>query len=154
MKKNIAKILITKINKDNLEKIAKIYCFTRKQPDILKIQRNKKIYTLKDIKKWIWYNKKDIVFFLLTINYKVQGIIYYNLKSTKYLIYIKKKFRSKGYSSTLLKKLINYGKRKNLKITADVSLKNKKSLSLHKKFNFRKRGKFRIYTLLNKKIRN
>jgi len=154
LRKFIIKILITKIKKDNANKVARIYYFARKQPDIIKIQRNKKIYALKDIKKWIQYNKKDIVFFLLTINSKIQGFIYYNIKSTKYLIYIKKKFRNKGYSSILLKKLISYGKRKNLKITADVGIKNEKSLSLHKKFKFRKKGEFKIYTLLDKKICN
>jgi len=98
LRKFIIKILITKIKKDNANKVARIYYFARKQPDIIKIQRNKKIYALKDIKKWIQYNKKDIVFFLLTINSKIQGFIYYNIKSTKYLIYIKKKFRNKGNS--------------------------------------------------------
>lgn len=151
MKKIITQVLVTKINNNNINRIARTYYFARKQPDVLRIQRNKKIYTLKDIKKWSLYNKKNIIFFLLIIKLKIQGFIYYNLKSTRYLIYIKKKFRNKGYSSMLLKKLINYGKRKNLKITADVDIKNIKSLILHKKFKFKKKGEFRIYTLLDKK---
>ena len=142
------KIYIVRINKKNVNKISKIYHFARNQPDVLKIQKNKKILTLKNINNWIYINRKKILFFILVINFKIQGLIYYNLDSTKYLIFVKKKFRKKGFSRLLLKKLINFGKKNNLRITADVLVSNKKSIALHKKYEFEQKKNFRIYKLL------
>ena len=146
------KIYTTRINKINLDNISKNYYLARIQPDVLKIQKNKKIYSLKDVKNWVYNNRKKIIFFLLVINKKIKGFIYYNFDSTKYFIYIKKRYRNNGFSVILLKKLIDFGKKKNLKITADVNVTNKKSLSLHKKFKFNKQKNFRIYKLLDWKL--
>ena len=106
----------------------------RFKKDYLKNNLNKKKYSKINAKKWYDKNSEFLKIFSINKSKLNIGLIIYNIKSSNYSIVILKKYRSNGYGTIALKLLINYLKKKNMKLITFLKKSNTSTLNLHKKF--------------------
>lgn len=136
-----------KIRKGNLKDIPRIAELLHEY-DIYenKLDKRHQIDKIKDI---ISFNKKvmkspNVIYFVLEINGKVEGIISADWRKTPYgkqgvfhNIIVSEKFRNKGYGTKLLLETEKYLKSKECEfIKSFVFINNKKSAKLYKKLGY------------------
>ena len=130
------KISLTK-NFKNFEEKFKYFYKYRFDDDYLKYNFNKKKYKKKSSKEWFKQNSNKKLLYKIKLNNKIIGLIGYNLDNFLYFIVIDKKRRNLGIGTIVLKKIFSKLKRKNYNIKTMINKKNKSSLRLHRKFNFK-----------------
>jgi len=126
------KISLTK-NFKNFEEKFKYFYKYRFNDDYLKNNIDKK----KSSKEWFKQNSNKKLLYKIKLNNKIIGLISYNLVNFLYFIVIDKKRRNLGIGTIVLKKFFSKLKRKNYNIKTMIYKKNKDSLRLHRKFNFK-----------------
>jgi len=138
------KISLTK-NFKNFQEKFKYFFKYRFDDDYLKYNFDKKKYKKKHSKEWFKQNSNKKLFYKIKLNNKIIGLIGYNLDNFLYFIIIDKKERNLGIGTIVLQKFFSKLKKKNYKIKTMINKKNRSSLRLHKKFNFKvikKTGEF------------
>ena len=130
------KISLTKNFKNFEEKFKYFYKF-RFDDDYLKYNLDKKKYKKKSSKEWFKQNSNKKLLYKIKLNNKIIGLICYNLDNFLYFIVIDKKRRNLGIGKIVLKKFFSKLKRKNYNIKTMIDKKNKSSLRLHRKFDFK-----------------
>jgi len=138
------KISLTK-NFKNFQEKFKYFFKYRFDDDYLKYNLDKKKYKKKHSKEWFKQNSNKKLFYKIKLNNKIIGLIGYNLDNFLYFIIIDKKERNLGIGTIVLQKFFSKLKKKNYKIKTMINKKNRSSLRLHKKFNFKvikKTGEF------------
>lgn len=130
------KISLTK-NFKNFEEKFKYFYKYRFDKDYLKYNLDKKKYKKKSSKDWFKQNSNRKLLYKIKLNNKIIGLIGYNLDNSLYFIVIDKKRRNLGIGLIALKKFFSKLKRKNYNIKTMIDKKNKSSLKLHKKFDFK-----------------
>ena len=126
------KISLTK-NFKNFEEKFKYFYKYRFDDDYLKYNLDKK----KSSKEWFKQNSNKKLLYKIKLNNKIIGLIVYNLDNFSYFIVIDKKRRNLGIGKIVLKKFFSKLKRKNYNIKTMIDKKNKSSLRLHRKFDFK-----------------
>ena len=138
------KISLTKKFRNFEEKFKYFYKY-RFDIDYIRYNQDKKKIKKKISKEWFKQNSNKKLLFKINLNNKTIGLIGYNLDNFLYFIVIDKKKRSLGIGTIALKKFFSKLKRKNYTVKTMIDKKNKSSLRLHKKFDFKvikKIGKF------------
>ena len=130
------KISLTK-NFKNFEEKFKYFYKYRFDDEYLKYNPDKKKYKKKSSKEWFKQNSNKKLLYKIKLNNKIIGLIVYNLNNFSYFIVIDKKKRNLGIGKIALKKFFSKLKRKNYNIKTIIDKKNKSSLRLHGKFNFK-----------------
>ena len=117
----------------NSEKIRKIILNNKsnfnKNTDLLLYLASRSENIDKIIKK----NYKKKIIFSINYNNKKIGLIIYNLKNCYYSIIILKQYRNKKAGTAALNKLVNFLRRKKLKLVTMINTNNKNSIYIHKK---------------------
>ena len=127
------KITLRQINRFKFNIKFNIFYKFRFHKDYLKNNIDNTIFSKKDSRIWFKKNyKKKIIF---SINYKKKkiGLIIYNLKNFYYSIIILKQYRNKKAGTAALNKLVNFLRRKKLKLVTMIKTNNKNSIYIHKK---------------------
>ena len=130
------KISLTK-NFKNFEEKFKYFYKYRFDDDYLRYSLHKKKYKKKSSKEWFKQNSNKKLLYKIKLNNKIIGLIGYNLDNFLYFIVIDKKRRNLGIGKIVLKKFFSKLKRKNYNIQTWMDKKDKSSLRLHRKFDFK-----------------
>ena len=143
------KITLTKNFKNFEEKFRYFYKY-RFDDNYLKYNLDKKKYKKKSSKEWLKQNSNKKLLYKIKLNNEIIGLVGYNLVNFFYFIVIDKKRRNSGIGTIVLKKFFLKLKKKNYNIKTMIDKKNKPSLRLHRKFNFKvinKTGRFLMLKL-------
>jgi len=127
------KITLRQINRLKFNIKFNIFYKFRFHKDYLKNNIDNKIFSKKDSRIWFKRNYKKKIIFSINYNNKKIGLIIYNLKNCYYSIIILKQYRNKKAGTAALNKLVNFLRRKKLKLVTMINTNNKNSIYIHKK---------------------
>ena len=127
------KITLRQINRLKFNIKFNIFYKFRFHKDYLKNNIDNKIFSKKDSRIWFKKNYKKKIIFSINYNNKKIGLIIYNLKNCYYSIIILKQYRNKKAGTAALNKLVNFLRRKKLKLVTMINTNNKNSIYIHKK---------------------